>query len=422
MAWSELWTVEDARRFLIEVASRRELPKECLSLESLVNRVVAEEVTSPEPVPAFDRSTVDGYALRAEDTFGASEMSPIELEILGRVVTGHPPEVKVGKSSAVRVSTGDMIPQGADAVVMLEHCESVGERRLLITRPVAPGENIAREGEDFCRGDILFAPGHKLRPEDIAALAAVGITSVNVYGKPSVSIISTGNELVPPSASPGPGKIRDSNSYSLMASVKMDGAEPVFVGAVRDDLNELRESLKSAFERDMVVISGGSSVGDRDLVSEAINSLGKPGVVIHGLALKPGKPTIVGLVDSKPIVGLPGHPVSAQVAYLLLVRPAIRSMLRMSERFTHGELVEARLSRSVSSPPGRQEYIRVALERKEGEIWATPILGKSGSISSLVMADGLAVIPLQRDGMESGERVEVLITGPRSPLRRVNVT
>lgn len=413
MVWSDLWTVDKARHLLAETVSKGELARERLSLDDAVDRIAAEEVRSPEAIPAFDRSTVDGYAIRAADTFGASEASPAEFSIAGSAQTGRPTEIDLGESSALRVSTGDMLPRGADAVVMLEYCERVGSDGLLVSRPVAPGENVAIEGEDFEKGELLFSRGHKIRPEDIAALAALGVTSVEVYKRPRVAVISTGNELVPPSVVPQSGKIRDSNSYALMAGLKSDGAEPVFVGTVGDDLGELVEALRSALQSDMVVISGGSSVGEHDLTPRAIDLLGKPGVVVHGLALKPGKPTIVGILDSKPVIGLPGNPVSARVAYLLLVRPTIRAMLRMNGQRSCREMVIARLRKRVSSPPGREEYLRVALEWADGEIWAVPVLGKSGSISSMVRADGLAIIPLQKDGVETGERVRVLLTGDR---------
>lgn len=401
-------TVEEARekisKHIKHYPGTEEVP-----LLSALGRCLARDVVAAEDVPGFDRSTVDGYALRARDTFGASEGLPAYLEVSGEVLMGRSPGGAVGPGRAYKIATGGMLPPGADAVVMVEHTEELGAGTIGVTRPVAPGENVIRRGEDIAAGSVVLPAGHVLRPQDLGVLAAVGVTAVEVRLPWRVGIISTGDELVAPEEVPAPGQVRDINSYSLYGAVKACGGEPHLYGIVRDDLEEMRACLARALgETDMVLLSGGSSVGARDVALEAIAGLGEPGVLFHGLSLKPGKPTIGAVVNGKPVFGLPGHPASALVVFELLVAPLIRWGRYPAEN--PGEFpIRARLTRNLPSAPGREDFVRVKLKVEGGVLCAEPVLGKSGLISTMVKADGLARIPAAKEGVEAGEWVEVKI-------------
>jgi molybdopterin molybdotransferase len=286
---------------------------------------------------------------------------------------------------------------------MVEHTETVDERTVGVTRPVAPGENTVRRGDDIRAGEALFAAGHRLCPQDVGLLAAAGVAEVPVLAPPRVGIITTGDEIVPVEQIPGPGQVRDVNSYTNAGLVAACGGVPVRYGIVRDDFDALYTAASRALaETDMVVVSGGSSVGTRDMTARVIDALGEPGVLFHGLAVRPGKPTIGAVVAGKPVIGLPGHPVSAMVVFDLIVRPLINPGERRLA-------VRARVSRQLRSAPGREDYVRVRLRRENGELVAEPILGKSGLIATMARADGLAVISLDSGGVEAGECVDVLL-------------
>jgi len=300
-----------------------------------------------------------------------------------------------------------MLPAGADAVVMVEHTEELDEKTIGVTRPVAPGENVVRRGEDVPAGSVVLPAGHRLRPQDLGILAAAGVVAVEVRRPLKVGIISTGDEVVSPEEKPAPGQVRDINSYTLYGAVAGCGGEPRLYGIVRDDFQRLQERLARALaENDMVLLSGGSSVGTRDVAARVIDSLGRPGVLFHGISLKPGKPSVGAVVNGKPVFGLPGHPASALVIFELLVAPLISSYTYPREKFREFPL-KARITRNLRSAAGREDFVRVKLHLQDGELHAEPVLGKSGLITTMVRADGLARIPAGKEGVEAGEWVEV---------------
>jgi molybdopterin molybdotransferase len=380
-----------------------------------LGRRLAEAVPGRENVPGFTRSTVDGYAVRAADTFGAGDGAPAYFTVTGEVLmgAGRPPGVerKLELGEAVRIATGGMLPSGADAVLMVEHTETVGAEGIEAYRPAGPGENVIYADEDIRAGTEVFPVNYLLRPQDIGYLAAMGELRLNVFAPLRVGIVSTGDEIVPVEAKPAPGQVRDVNSYSLYGQVLLWGGEPVLYGVVRDDAALLFEKLIQACEStDLILVSGGSSVGARDYTAEIINQMGAPGLVFHGLAVKPGKPTLGGVVDRKPVFGLPGHPAAALIAFDLMVAPLLK--FGGYRQIQPGALpVRALISRSLASAPGREEYFRVRLQYRQGVLWADPVLGKSGLLKPMVEADGLIRVPLESEGIAVGAEVDVVLFG-----------
>ncbi len=284
---------------------------ERVQLKEALGRVTSEDVHSPGDLPSFPRSTMDGYAVRAADTFGASESIPAYLNLAGEVPMGRPAGITLSVGDAAKVHTGSMLADGADAVVMVENTHQVDASTIEVVRPVAPGENVIQVGEDVKSGDLLIQAGQWLRPQDIGGLSAVGITELAVCLRPKVAILSTGDEVVHPDAEVSPGQIRDINTYTIAGLARQAGAIPVPLGIVPDDYGQLVEAVRRGLEEgDLVIISAGSSVSTRDMTAQVISSLGEPGILVHGISIKPGKPTILAVVDGKPIVGLPGNPVS----------------------------------------------------------------------------------------------------------------
>lgn len=382
---------------------------EVIKTRDACDRIASEAVNAEDDVPGFDRSVMDGFAVIAEDTFGASESSPVRLTVVGEVVMGEEPEVVCHAREAIAISTGGMVPEGANGVVMVEHADLDGDC-ILVKRPIAPHEHTVKEGSDIAKGDLLLASGSKIRPQDIGALAASGITSVSVVRKPRVAILSTGTELVPPEHAPPPAKIRSINTWTLAALCEQYGGVPIELEMVADTeeaiLARIREGLRSA---DIVVISGGSSVGTRDLTLDCIRSFEGSTILANGLALKPGKPTILAQIGRIPVIGLPGHPVSCMVIFSLIVRPIMNRLLSFTGGFRDEQGMAARSARNIASVPGREEYVRVKLAKKDGEWWAEPVPGGSGIISSLSLADGLARIDLESEGIHEGDLVDVIV-------------
>lgn len=375
-----------------------------------LGRVLFADVISGVDVPGFSRSTMDGYAVLARDTFGASEAMPAMLDITGEVSMGRAAGVSLKQGQAVNISTGGMLPAGADAVVMVEFTELLDARTILVLRPVAPGENVVQQGEDVGAGQILARAGTVIRPQEMGAMAGIGITVCPVFKKPSVGIISTGDEIIAPQEVPAPGQIRDINSYAVAGLVEEAGGQAIHYGIIRDDFNALRDALQKALSQtDIVVVSGGSSVGTRDVTSAVLNSLGQPGVLVRGVSVKPGKPTILGVVDNKPVLGLPGHPVSAMVLADIFLIPLIRFFGGLGFTRPQRRTVRAVLGRSIASAGGRVDYIRVALKDGSSPLTAEPVLGKSGLITTMVRADGMVIIPEEKEGLEAGEEVEVIL-------------
>jgi len=371
-----------------------------------------EDVQAPEDVPGFGRSTMDGFAVRARDTFGASESLPAYLDIAGEVFMGKGVDIAVRPGQAWRIPTGGMLPEGCDSVVMVEYTEELDGRTIGVTRPVAPGENIVAAGEDLSGGEIIYRGGRVIRPQELGTLSAAGITSVDVEDPLRVSVISTGDEVVEPQITPGPGQVRDVNSYALYGLADRAGGVPRLCGIVGDDYRLLRDVMEKELARaDIILLSGGSSVGARDVSARVMEDLGKPGILFHGISIKPGKPTIGAVVNGKPVFGLPGHPVSAMVVFMLMVEPLLsRGKYPADEdQFLMGFPVTAVITRNLRSAAGREDFIRVGLRQQGGSLMADPVLGKSGLISTMSRADGLARIPAEMEGVEAGDMVRVKI-------------
>lgn len=385
------------------------LAAETIPLLLAWDRVLAADVVAPADVPEFDRACMDGYAVRAQDTFGASPGSPAWLTISGEVAMGQAAAQPLGPGQVQRLATGGMLPPGADAVVMVEYTQELGDQTLEVYRSVAPLENVVQRGEDVKAGTVLLTAGTRLRPQDVGLLAALGVAEVAVRRRPQVAILATGDEIVPITAAPRPGQMRDANSYALAAQIKAYGGEPQLVGIIPDRLAAWISSIDAVLPTaDLILLSGGSSVGTRDLAVAAIKSFADAEILVHGVAISPGKPTILATIGGKPLFGLPGHPVSAMVVMDVLVQPLVARLLgQAGPEPPWRRTVPARLSRNLASPPGREEFIRVRL-RQDGEtLWADPVLGKSGLISTMVTADGLIRIPLHIEGLEQGETVPV---------------
>jgi molybdopterin molybdotransferase len=381
---------------------------ESVPTEEAVGRVLATDVTSPQALPEFRRSTVDGYAVRARDTFGASESLPAYLRLAGEVPMGRPAEIDVPPGALVLVHTGGMIPPSANAVVMIEHTQTVSPDEIEVRRPVAPGENIIQIGEDITPGELILPAGHRLRAQDIGGLLAVGMTWVTVARGPRVVIFATGDEVIPPNGQTQPGQVRDINSYTIAVLAEQAGAETVRGGILPDQFEVLLARSQAALAEgaDMLVLSAGSSVSVRDMTSDVFNRLGEPGVLVHGIATRPGKPTILGAAGNVPLIGLPGNPVSAFVQFMRVAVPVI---YRLQGAEPPAPLpIRARLTANVASSAGREDYIPARLSEREGELWAEPIFFKSNLIFTLVKADGLIKVPLNKTGLQAGEWAEVI--------------
>lgn len=394
----------------LDVLQQRLVPRvqtEVVPSVEALGRVTAAEVRSPEVLPSFVRSTMDGFSVRAQDTFGASEGLPAYLEVVGEVPMGRAPDVTLSVGQAAKAYTGGALAGAADAVVMVENTQPAGDGAIEVLRAVAPGENVVQPGEDVALGDLVLPAGRVIRPQDVGGLLALGITEVAVSRRPRVAIVSTGDELVRPEDVPGPAQVRDINTYTLAGLVTQAGGVPVPVALVADDLEAQERAAGSAIRQgDILVFSAGSSVSSRDMTAAVIGGLGKPGVLVHGISLRPGKPTIVGLVGEKPAFGLPGNPVSAMVVFDLLVRPTIY-MLSGCVRPPALPMVDATLTRDVASVSGREDYTQVRLIHRDGRTLAEPIFGKSNLIYSLVRADGVVKVPLDKGGLYAGDEVRV---------------
>lgn len=377
-------------------------------IEAALNRVLAEDVLAEEDLPGFRRATMDGFAVQASATFGATEANPAYLNLIGSVAMGEVPTISVGAGEAVRISTGGMLPQGADAVIMVEYAEMIDDVLMEVYRSVAPGQNVMMPDEDFRKGEPLVSAGRRLRPQEIGTLAAFGKGAVRVYRKPRVAIVSTGDEVVPIDCRPAPGQIRDVNTYTLAGFVEGTGGMVSHFGLVPDRFDRLLERcLQALDEADMVMLSGGSSVGMRDLTIDVLEAVPDSRILLHGIAISPGKPTILATCGSKLIWGLPGQVTSAMVVFLKIVRPFLERLCGLDASSVVRRTVEAVLTRNVASVQGRTDFIRVRL-RKETNGWmADPVLGKSGLIHTMMRADGLVEIGMNTEGLEEGARVTV---------------
>ena len=399
-------TIEQALEYAVQF---QPMPIEKVSLMDSVERILAEDIQSDIDLPDFSRSIMDGFAVRGSSTFGASEGNPAYLNVKGTVAMGNKPDFSVGPGEAVQISTGGMLPTGADSVVMIEHTEAMDDTTIEVYRSVAPGQNMVAVGEDIKKGEVILRCGEKIRPQEAGMLAALGKRAVKVYKKPLIGIISTGDEVVAVEDSPGPGQIRDINTYTLSGLIQEIGATAISFGIVRDDYEELRTTCSQALAQcDMVLVSGGSSVGARDFTIDVITALADSEILFHGISISPGKPTILARVGNKAFWGLPGHVVSAMVVFSRIVRPFIEHVSGRSD--IHGKKIRLRatLNRNLASAQGRVDYIRIRLQQKDGVLWAEPILGKSGLISTMVKADGLIEIGMNTEGLDKGAQVEVI--------------
>jgi len=380
---------------------------ESVSLSAATGRTVPRAVRAPEPSPAFDRSLMDGFAVRASDTFGATEALPAALAVVGEVPMGAPPTRGIAPGEAMVIHTGGMLPDGSDAVVMVEHTEWIDDRAIDVMRPVAVRDAVIQRGDDVAEGAVVIPQGARLRSQDLGGLAALGVTRVSVAQSPIVGLIATGDEIVPPQHTPVPGEVRDVNSTTLSVEVERAGGAARTYGIVPDARSALETTARDALsECDVVIISAGSSVSARDHTAHVIETLGSPGILAHGLALKPGKPSIVALADGTPVFGLPGNPVSALVVFDLLVAPTLRR-LQGAPAHSPAPPLRARLTRNVASTAGRMDFIPASLAERDGETWAEPIFGASNLIFTLVRADALVRIPADANGLPAGASVEI---------------
>jgi molybdopterin molybdotransferase len=391
------------------------LGEETIKIGDALARVLSRDVFSPEDMPGFQRSSMDGYAVNSRSTFGASESLPALLEIVGEITMGTAATQVIAEGQALKISTGGMLPEGADGVIMVEYCDLLDEKTLEVRRAVSPLENIIEPWDDYRQGDRILKKEHILRPQDLGVLSGLGIQDVPVFRKPRVAIISTGDELVPIGESLSPGKVRDINRYTLTGFCYQMGGIPEYFGLCPDDFKSLKDMTEKALESaDTLWISGGSSVGTRDLTLNVFETLEDFQLLVHGISISPGKPTIIGKAGEKPIIGLPGHVASALIVAEIFLAPLL---FRLSgRRIPFGEFrptVEAVLSQNIESTGGREDYIRIKLKKSGDTLQADPVFGKSGLISTLVEADGLLKIDMNTEGLYGGQKVQIMLVDTR---------
>ncbi len=402
-------TPEEARRTLLEVAP---VGAEKIATLQARGRVLVADLYSQVDLPHFHRAAMDGYAVQAKDTFGASASLPAYLKLVGTVEMGKEATRPLDKGEAIRISTGGMLPPDSDGVVMVEYTEEVGEGMVEIHRGVSPWQNVIQIGDDIKKGEPVFRRGRRLRAHDLGALTGIGISSLSVYKRPKVALISTGDEIVDADTEPLPGQVRNINQHSLAGLIEECGAELKDLGVVRDNRDALTAALEKALQwADLVLLSGGSSMGARDIAMDAILSLPGAAIFFHGISVSPGKPTIFAKAAGKPLLGLPGYPVSALVIFDLFAAPLIRTLggEEAATACQFQKTARAILKTNIASQTGREDYVRVSLVKVDGRFYATPLPNKSGAIFTLVKADGMIRIDLNQEGIEKGEEVEVIL-------------
>ena len=392
--------------FLKNLPEKR-LPIERINSIQSLGRIICKTIYSPENSPAFNRSTVDGYAVMASDTYGASEAQPAYLKIAGEVQMGEKSSITLKSGSCALIHTGGMLPAGSDAVVMVENTQLVTDHEVEILKTAAVGDNVVKTGEDIRAGEVIFNAGDIVTPAVAGSLLAVGLSEIDVYQKPRVGIISSGDEVISPYQVPDAGQVRDINSYTLSAQVENEGGTAEPYGVQPDNFEVMSATVKQALQDcDVVLITAGSSASTRDLTAAVIQTMGPPGVLVHGVNVKPGKPTILAVCQGKPVLGLPGNPVSALVIARRFLRPVIH---KLSGRKGAVGLfsIKAVLSVNLSSSSGREEWMPVRLIERNGTVFADPIFYKSNLIFTLAHADGLTVIPEDANGLAAGSLIEV---------------
>jgi len=401
--FEKLTNVDVALSTFFRAFKLKRLDSESVATEVALGRVVAEDIVATAELPQFDRSAVDGYAVMAEDTFEASQVKPKILKLT------H--EISLRKAQVKQVWTGNPIPKGADAAIMLEHARAV-KNGIEIVAPLTPGENVSKRGEDIKKGEVAVKAGTRLQAHHLGMVAALGITRVNVVRKPKIAVLSTGNELVELGKKPKSSQIINSNRFLIEGLCRELGAEPMYLGIAKDNEKDIRSKIVEGLEKaDVITTTGGTSVGVADLVPMVANELGKPGIIIHGVAMRPGMPTALGILKSKPVFILSGYPVAAAMGFEVFVRPAIMRLLGVEDepRLT----VEARLAERVAGALGRRVYLRVKTVEQKGKLVAMPLLTRgSGLLSSLTKANGYVVIPENREGLDEGETVTVHLFSP----------
>jgi putative molybdopterin biosynthesis protein len=413
--FKKLVSFDEAKQIIAKNFSPKPVGKEAVPLEHAYNRVLAEDVVAPIAVPPFNRSTVDGYAVRAQDTFGADEDSPITLKLRGRVKVGEPPKVIIEKGMAAKIVTGAVLPEGADAVVMFENTVEK-EGLVMVYTSVSKGDNVMKAGSDISKGEAVLKKGWALTAYEIGVLAALGITKIKVYRRPRVAVISTGAEIIEPGKPLSTGKIYDINAYALGAAVLECGSEPLNLGIVEDESHKIEEALKKALSTaDLVITSGGVSVGPTDIIPKVLNTMGKPGVIVCGIAIKPGKPATIAVIDGKPIFSLPGNPASALLVFHLFVRPILLGMA--GRPMEQPKTLRALAATRMFAARGRRTFVTVRLTRdKTGEFVASPVpFGLSGAIMTLSKADGFIEIREDQQFVDEGEEIVVHLLKPSFP-------
>lgn len=394
----KVFTYQQARNLLDQHFSLADT--ELLPLERCTNRLLAADIISPENIPAFTRSTVDGYAVACEDTFGSSENLPGILDYSGEVLMGQQPGFAIAAGQCAWIPTGGMLPTGSNAVVMVEYTEKLDDKTILTSRPVGPWENVMQAGEDIAEGKQVFSRGQRMRAQDIGLLASLGIHELSVFKICRVGVISTGDEVIPIHKKPALGQVRDVNSYAIGSAIQSCGAITVNYPLVPDDPVQLRDAMTHGLaENELLLVSGGSSVGTADYTLEAMLSFPDSELLFHGIAMKPGKPTLAVRVGKQLIIGLPGHPVSALMVFHIICASLLNSFSRQT--------MQGRLLINVASQAGRDDFIPVRLIESEGELTVQPLLGKSGLMNILAQADGYIHIEYEKQGLYSSEVVTV---------------
>jgi len=409
--FKEATRIEEARRIFYEALPTISLPSETISLQGSLNRILAEDVGADASVPAFEKSAMDGYAVVAEDTFGSSQTNPSLLKLVGESKIGELPTTTLRKGETIVIATGAPVPQGANAVVMVENTKRLDTGDVEMYAAVTPGENISHIGEDVKQGTVVLERGRKLKPPDLGLLVALGRETVSVVRRPKVAILSTGNEV----SESGPvtsGRIVDVNRPVLMAMVEECGGVPLDLGIAKDDAEEISKKLKRGLtSADLVLVTAGTSVGKGDLVPDVINALGKPGMLVHGIAMRPSLPTGLAVVNGKPIVSLPGLPVSAMIAFSTFVQPLILRMLGTEQ--DPQPKIRARATKRIVGVPGFRTFIRVLVREKEGKLFVEPLRAPgSGILTTLTRANGMVVVPENVEGYDEGAEVEVQLFRP----------
>ncbi len=397
--FKKLVNVDEARKIVLSKV--KELGSEKVNIENAFGRILYRDIVAERDMPPFDRAAMDGYAVRAEDTFGASPTNPIYLRVVGEVNIGNVSEITVGEKEAVKIMTGAPMPKGANAVVMFEHVNEIGEE-IEVLKAVTPGKNVSLRGEDFKKGETILRKGRMLKPQDIAVLASLGYREVEVYKRPRVGIISTGDELLNPGEPLKEGKIYDVNGFSLLVLSKINGALAERIGIVRDNYDEIKTAIIDSLKKyDVVIVSGATSVGKKDYIPIIAKEFGE--ILFHGVAMRPGEPTGCAHINGKLLFMLPGYPVASIVAFENFVKPVLQKMQGYAcEEYPK---VNLKLKRKIAGTLGRRDFVRVRIT-EDGMVEPIRVSG-SGIITSLVKADGIVVVPENREGYEEGDYVEV---------------